>query len=55
MIQHPFFHIHAMGDPVAFFHTHFERRRIMNLNEDEKRMVYQIESTNQVACKFRLI
>ena len=50
MIQHPFFHIHAMGDPVAFFHTHFERRRIMNLNEDEKRMVYQIESTNQVAA-----
>lgn len=39
-----------MGDPVAFFHTHFERRRIMNLNEDEKRMVYQIESTNQVAA-----
>jgi len=36
---------------VAFFYAHFRKGAgLMKLNEEEKRMVYQIESTNQNAA-----
>ena len=45
-----FGHLNATGTqkPVAFFHAHFGREgATMDLSEDEKRMVYQIEGTDQ--------
>ena len=36
---------------MAFFYAHFQKGAGgMKLNEDEKRMAYQIESTNQAAA-----
>ena len=42
---------HRYKKPVAFFYAHFRKGAgLMKLNEEEKRMVYQIESTNQNAA-----
>lgn len=42
---------HGYKKPVAFFYAHFRKGAgRMKLNEEEKRMVYQIESTNQNAA-----
>ena len=39
---------------MAFFYAHFRKGAgLMKLNEEEKRMVYQIESTNQNAALMR--